>query len=113
MKKWQKILFATAAALLAGLLLWSFSSMLSAAEDSTQNFSPSRYALMSAEINVASQQPGLSYTRKVIMRTDTATGQCWILELTVPGANDFKVVQANWKPVPVGFTMQNSYSNLN
>ena len=58
MKKWQKILFAAAAALLAGLLLWSFSSMLSAAEESTQSFSPSRYALMNAEINVASQQPG-------------------------------------------------------
>ena len=70
-----------------------------AADNSTQNYSPSRFALLSAQINVSSDEGGISNTRQVMVRADTLTGQCWILELKVYGYQNFRVANANWKPI--------------
>ena len=65
----------------------------------TQNFSPSRYALAAAEINVANlQSPGIACTRKVLVRLDSVTGSTQILQLSIRGDNDPTVLSAVWAP---------------
>jgi hypothetical protein len=64
---------------------------------STQNFSPSRYAVAAAEINVANlQSPGIACTRKVLVRLDSVTGNTQILQLSIRGDNDPTVLSAVW-----------------
>ena len=97
-----KNLFFPAASLFLLLLCWYLASKLTAADGiSTQLYSPSRYVLMAAEINVSSIQQAMPNTRKVLLQADTATGRCWVLELTVPGAGNFNVSDAKWKAVPL------------
>ncbi len=75
-------------------------SSAGAADNSTQNYTPSRFALLAAQINVASDEGGTPYnTRQVMVRADTLTGQCWILELKVFGYQNFRVANASWKPI--------------
>ena len=74
-------------------------SSAGAADNSTQNYSPSRFALLAAQINVSSDEGGISNTRQVMIRADTLTGQCWILELKVYGYQNFRVANASWKPI--------------
>ena len=99
--KIKNLFFPTASFILL-LLCWHLASKLTAADgNSTQLYSPSRYVLMAAEINVSSLQETMPNTRKVLLQADTATGRCWVLELTVPGAGNFNVSNAKWKAVPM------------
>ncbi|MBQ7395758.1 MAG: hypothetical protein IJW08_04385 [Lentisphaeria bacterium] len=67
---------------------------------STQSFSPARYAIAAADINVANlQSPGLAKSRKIIVRLDSVTGKLHILQLTIRGDNDPTVLSAVWAPV--------------
>ena len=93
------------AAAVAGAVTF-FSSKAEAAVDSTQNYTPARFALLAAELNVSSMSIGPNNTRQVIVRADTATGQCWVLELTVPGEGSFQVIRADWKAIPVNLPNQ-------
>ena len=97
-----KLLKTGAAALLALLLAALMHTMLSRAGASenvtTQEYTPAHYMILAAEINVSSPQSPTN-TRKVMLRTNTKTGQCWILELTVLGDQNFKVNKAHWKEV--------------
>ena len=68
------------------------------AVETTQSYTPAHYMILAAEINVSSPQ-SFSNTRKVLVRTNTKTGQCWVLELTVLGDQNFKVSKAHWKEV--------------
>ena len=64
---------------------------------STQKFSPSRYAIAAAEINVAVLQgSGTSNTRKVLVRLDSVTGKLHILQMSVSGDNNPAVLSAVW-----------------
>lgn len=102
----HRILFtAGTAAAVAGAISF-FTHKAEAAGDSTQGYTPARFALLAARLNVSSMSISGDNTRQVIVRADTATGQCWILELTVPGEGSFKVLQGVWKPIPSG--QQNS-----
>ena len=63
----------------------------------TQEFSPSRYALAAAEINVANLQGGgKACTRKVLVRMDSVTGKAQILQMSVRGDGDPTVLSAVW-----------------
>ena len=66
---------------------------------STQNFSPARYAVAAAEINVAVlQSSGLPCVRKVLVRLDSVTGKLHVLQMSIRGDNDPTVMSAVWTP---------------
>ena len=68
----------------------------------TQTFNPARYALIAAEVDAATLQPGSGGPqgeRKVLIKLDTATGRCWVLQLAVAGANDPTVIGASWAQI--------------
>ena len=88
-----------AAALVCGTL--AFAAMPASAAD-TQGFTPARYVIVAAEVNVALIQNdvnGGAGTRKVLLRMDTQTGEVWILQLGIFGGNDPRVTAASWCPV--------------
>ena len=63
----------------------------------TQNYTPSRYAIAAAEINVAVlQSSGSSNVRKVLVRLDSVTGKLHILQMSVRGDNNPQVLSAVW-----------------
>ena len=99
----KNILNITLTALLAivtGALIHIFISRADAADNTSQTFAPANFAILAAEINVASES-STSYTRKVMVRTNTQTGQCWILELSVFGEQNFRVKKADWREISV------------
>ena len=66
----------------------------------TQSFSPARFALAAAEINVANpQSPGIQVTQKTLFRIDSVTGEVSILQMSVRGNNDPTVQSAVWARV--------------
>ena len=93
----SKKLFASA--LVCGGLM--FAAMPGRAAD-TQGFTPARYVIVAAEVNVALIQNdanGGAGTRKVLLKMDTQTGEVWILQLGIFGGNDPRVTAASWCPV--------------
>ena len=95
--------FVSVAMLCGGL----FGSLYSQADDlpyintTTQSYSPARFALFAAEINVAAQQfINDNHTQKVLARIDTQTGEIAILQLQISGINNPTVRSAFWCPVP-------------
>lgn len=73
----------------------------------SQNFAPSRYALVTGTIEVAMLQPGANVgksinTRDVILKIDTVTGDTWVLQLGINGVTDPTVRSAVWAPVETG-----------
>ena len=68
----------------------------------TQGFTPARYVIVAAEVDVALIQNdanGGGGTRKVLLKMDTLTGEVWILQLGIFGGNDPRVTAASWCPV--------------
>ena len=92
------------AAAFAAIINFSISS--AKADDTTQNYSPNRFALLAGEINVSSNEGGAPSTRRVMLRADTATGQCWILVLQVYGYQNFRVANASWQPIQLASQQQ-------
>ena len=87
-------------ALIAAAILWATET--NAAEADTQQFTPARYVIVAAEVNVALIQndaDGGAGTRKVLLKMDTVTGEVWILQLGIFGGNDPRVTSASWCPV--------------
>ena len=109
----EKSVFVPAAALAAVMLLLAGIACVNklqaspAMPVSTQSFSPSRYALAAAEINVANlQSPGIACTRKVLVRLDSVSGKVQILQLSVRGDNDPTVLSAVWASASDNGTFQ-------
>ena len=97
--KLLKMGLAAALALLSAALIHIMLSQAGASENvTTQEYTPAHYMILAAEINVSSPQSP-SNTRKVMLRTNTNTGQCWVLELSVLGDQNFRVSKAHWKEV--------------
>ena len=97
-------LIRSAAAPLGALLLVAAATPLAAggAAADTQLYTPARYALIAAEVDAASLQAGSGGElgrRQVLVRLDTVTGRCWVLQLKVAGAQDPQVLAANWAAV--------------
>ena len=68
----------------------------------TQLFTPARYALVAAKVDTASLQPGTggpTGRRQVLVKLDTVSGRCWVLQLAVAGANNPTVIGASWAAV--------------
>ncbi len=73
----------------------------SAQTGNSQEFTPSRYAVIAAEVSVFSPQTinqGFgSDKQNVIVKLDTVTGRTWILQLDVAGNNDPKIRHSFWR----------------
>ena len=83
-----------------GALLGCF--WLSAQNDTTQDFQQSRFALLSAELNISNitGSGGISNNvQKSVLKLDTKTGEVWVLQLTVNGTGDPTVRSAVWAKV--------------
>ncbi len=67
----------------------------------SQGFTPSRYAVVAAEIDVSMPQTaGINGNpRKVLVRLDTHSGAVSILQLSVAGINNPAVRSASWAKV--------------
>ena len=95
MKNWW---IAATVALLALSGAWALKAR--ASENDTQLFTPARYALVAAEVDVSliqgSGSAGKGHTRNVVMKLDSRTGEVWVLEMQLMGGNDPKVTNANW-----------------
>ena len=88
-----------ASALVCGGLM--FAAAPARAAD-TQGFTPARYVIVAAEVDVALIQNdanGGGGTRKVLLKMDTLTGEVWILQLGIFGGNDPRVTAASWCPI--------------
>ena len=76
---------------------------LRAADNDSQLFAPARYALLAAPVDVAliqgSGSAGRGHLRQAVFRIDTATGEVWVLQMTVMGGNDPTVRGADWHRV--------------
>ena len=100
MKNILKIVLTAMLAIATGALIHIFISRADAADNTSQTYTPANFAVLAAEINVSSDDT-MSNTHKVMIRTNTQTGQCWILELGVYGNEKFRVKNARWREVPL------------
>ena len=69
-----------------------------AQSSNSQNYQPSRYVIVAAQVNVIS--PGINGshdTQYVLVKLDTLTGKSWILQLDVAGGDAPRVRQSAWK----------------
>lgn len=99
----EKLYFMLSVLLLAGVIAVSVFPASTAAESGTQVFTPARYALTDAEIDVSVSVPnGPVQEQKVMFKLDTVTGDVWVLQLTVNGQNDPTFAAANWVKVQHG-----------
>lgn len=106
----EKLYFILSVLLLVGVMAVPASS----ADNGTQVFSPARYALTDAEIDVSVSVPnGPVQEQKVMFKLDTVTGDVWVLQLTVNGQNDPTFAAANWVKVQHGSIKQPSNGNNN
>ena len=63
----------------------------------SQNYQPSRYVIVAAQINVLSPRMGADHdTQYVMVKMDTVTGKTWILQMDVAGGNNPKVRSSSW-----------------
>ena len=100
MKRTYFILSAVLLMIGAGLLFLPSSSE---AGNGTQSFTPARYALTDAEIDVSISVPnGPVKEQKVMFKLDTVTGDVWVLQLSVQGQNEPAFAAANWVKVQPG-----------
>ena len=99
MKKYYVIgAFAAAAAIF--LLMLVLIPSLTAQNANSQDFTPSRYVVVAADVNVLSPQIGNSgKIQSVMLKLDTVTGRSWILQVHVMGGNDPKVRYSSWHEV--------------
>ena len=68
----------------------------------SQDFTPSRYVVVAADVNVLSPQMGSSgKLQSVMLKLDTVTGRAWILQIHVMGGNEPKVRQSSWHEVGI------------
>lgn len=102
----NKIQIAALAAVAAGAITFGIGSALPARADSsggTQVFVPARYALVQGEVNVSTLQQDINaeggFTQKAIFRLDTTTGEVWVLQLSIVGANQPQVTSGSWMKV--------------
>ena len=102
----NKIQIAALAAVAAGAIAFGIGSALPARADSsggTQVFVPARYALVQGEVNVSTLQQDINaeggFTQKAIFRLDTTTGEVWVLQLSIVGANQPQVTSGSWMKV--------------
>lgn len=64
----------------------------------SQEFTPSRFVITAAEINVLSpQMNGSNATQNVLVKMDTLTGKSWILQLEVAGGNEPRIRNSAWR----------------
>ena len=102
----NKIQIAALAAAAAGAIAFGIGSAIPARADSsggTQVFVPARYALVQGEVNVSTLQQDINaeggFTQKAIFRLDTTTGEVWVLQLSIVGANQPQVTSGSWMKV--------------
>jgi hypothetical protein len=102
--KMKKFVLAATVIMIVILLMLSFMIPLCSAQvGNSQDFTPSRYVIVAAQVNVSSpQMGGLQNTQYVIVKLDTVTGKSWILQLDVAGGNDPKVNHSMWKELGSG-----------
>lgn len=70
--------------------------------NTTQNYTPSRYALLEADVNISNvmNSGGLNNNvQKTVLKVDTLTGRVWVLQLAVNGTGDPTVRSAVWAQV--------------
>jgi hypothetical protein len=105
MKKYY-VIWACAVFAAIFLLMMVFIPSSTAQNANSQDFSPSRYVVVAADINVLSPQMGNSgKIQSVMLKLDTVTGKSWILQVHVMGGNDPKVRYSSWHEV--GFVRKN------
>lgn len=98
-KRYMKFLYAAAVTVLitALLIMLVFIPESDAQSNSSQEYFPSRFAVIAAEVNVMTpDMGGRDATQNILMRVDTATGRTWILQVNVAGGNDPRVRAAVW-----------------
>ena len=105
MKKYY-VIGAFAAVTAIFLLMLALIPSLTAQNANSQDFTPSRYVVIAADVNVLSPQMGNSgKIQSVMLKLDTITGKAWILQVHVMGGNDPKVRYSSWHEV--GFMRKN------
>lgn len=93
----MKAVFIAAAAVAA-----IFCCYLGAQGAGTQDYTPSRYALMQGSLSVSNivNSGGVSNNvQQCILKLDTRTGDVWVLQLAVNGTGDPTVRSAVWAKV--------------
>ena len=71
-----------------------------AQSDNTQLFTPSRYVIAAALMNVISPHVGGNHRqRNVIVKMDTVTGKTWVLQMYVSGGAEARVKATEWLEV--------------
>lgn len=107
MKKFYLIGACTAIAAIISLLV-VFIPASTAQNVNSQDFTPSRFVVIAADINVLSPQMGnIGKIQSVILKMDTMTGKAWILQVHVMGGNEPKVRSSSWHEV--GLVRKNGY----
>ena len=92
----------TLCGLLAAAAVLLFIRHLAAESASTQEFTPARYALLEASVNVSAVLNSGGFNQgvqKTVLKIDTRTGQVWVLQLAVNGVGDPTVCSAVWARV--------------
>lgn len=70
-------------------------------DGNSQLFAPARYSLVAAEVDAAMLcgENGSNDCRKAVFKLDSATGEVWVLQLSVMGGDYAQVTSASWYPV--------------
>jgi len=98
MKMKKVILTSTVVMIIILILLSLMIPLCNAQVGNSQEYSPSRYVIVAAQVNVIS--PGINGshdTQYVLVKLDTLTGKSWILQLDVAGGDAPRVRQSAWK----------------
>ena len=97
MKMKKVILTSTVVMIIILILLSLMIPLCNAQVGNSQEYSPSRYVIVAAQINVLSPRMGADHdTQYVMVKMDTVTGKTWILQMDVAGGNNPKVRSSSW-----------------
>jgi hypothetical protein len=89
---------AVAVMIAALLIILAVIPSSNAQNDTTQEYHPSRFAVIAAEVNVLTpDMGGRNATQHMMLRVDTVTGRTWLLQVNVAGGNEPHLRTAVWR----------------
>ena len=96
---WMIIISATLSATATVIAFFPARVKAQPAQTTTQMYTPARFALELAEINVTMQQPYGNNTQKLLFKLNTATGEVWALQISTISITNPQILSAGWVKV--------------
>ncbi|MGE4563527.1 MAG: hypothetical protein AB7F32_01530 [Victivallaceae bacterium] len=95
----KSIMLAVAAVVLGGVLAIYSANTAQAEANTSQQYTPARYAVINAVVQVQSSTDHGVNNQSSLFKIDSTTGQVWMLQATVQSMANPQILNAVWVPV--------------